>query len=312
MRVRREPEGVNALVKELFSPDYENYGSYKEKGLFEIIHEYWGFEFPVPVQTEQYATKHNGYMDTLFVGKYGERNVSPLVVDIAKKTTQWTDEGYFGVGALRAVADHVIIAYKDKWTRLLNLLDVEYDPIHNYLDEWQDSSNGMESSERDLSSTRTDTLNTTETTNSTRTDNLLRTNTINESEATSGSQNDAIYGFNSSQSSPSDTSATTGSKTNTGTDTEANTGTQGVTQTVADTGGNTRTLTEDDDVLRSDNRTRQGSHSGNIGNITTQKMMKEEIELWRWKIIDEILADAANIVTLPIYLREWDELERKH
>lgn len=280
---------------------------FSETGLyiFNYISTQYNYPFPIP-STQTSTTQDAGLlMDNIARRQYGEKNMSPFIMKWYEVKTNYTEDYELSPTVLRIIGDMIYSMYKDKWDKLIALIDTEYDPIHNYLDEWSDSSNGMESSERDLSSTRTDTLNTTETTNSTRTDNLLRTNTINESEATTGSQNDAIYGFNSTQSSPSDTSATTGSKTNTGTDTEANTGTQGVTQTVDDTGSNTRTLREDDDVLRSDNRTRQGSHSGNIGNITTQKMIKEEIELRQWNIVNQMIRDVIDLVTLPIYLNEW-------
>ena len=54
-------------------------------------------------------------------------------------------------------------------------------------------------------------------------------------------------------------------------------------------------------------RDRSGSHSGNIGNITSQKMIAEEIALWRWKYVQEILADVKEFCTLPVYLNatEW-------
>lgn len=54
-------------------------------------------------------------------------------------------------------------------------------------------------------------------------------------------------------------------------------------------------------------RDRSGSHSGNIGNITSQKMIAEEIALWRWKYVQDILADVKEFCTLPVYLNatEW-------
>lgn len=306
--VRREIPSENGLVKEYFSNYYENYTIFA-KGIFEVIHEEWGFDFPLPIE-EGYSVVKNGYMDRLFVGKYGERNLSPLVVGVAKTTTQW-DNDYFGYGALSSLAGHIYPRFRDKWTKLTSLLSLEYDPIHNYLDEWQDESDRDKTGSNSFTSTRQDTLNTLETTQSTRTDNLLSTKTINESESTTDTQTDGIFGFNSSTSSNADKSDGSSSKTTIGTDTDANTGTQGLSQTVADTGTNTRGTQEAGSETENEDIARSGSHSGNIGNITTQKMIKEEIELWRWRIIDEMLEDVASIVTLPIYLNEWEEIERK-
>lgn len=121
-----------------------------------------------------------------------------------------------------------------------------------------------------------------------------------------------------------DTIDNTGTRTTTteddGTVTTANTGTQTVvddnsvvtTQTGTVTRGNTSTTThggrddtasngtESEDIDR--DRERSGSHSGNIGNLTSQKMIGEEIALWRWNYVREILNDVKEFCTLPVYL----------
>lgn len=236
-------------------------------------------------------------LDILFIGNFGMKNPSPFVMTIHDDDeTQLTQE------ELTLLADSLLALYSNKWTRLKAMQDSEYDPLHNYLDEWEDHSEGWNVNDKDVTSTRTDTLNTLETTQSTRTDNLMKTTTLNELEGTTDSQSDSIHGFNSATAVPTDNSSGTGSKTTTGTDTEANTGTQGVTKTVADTGTTSRQFVEQDGESGSDNRDREGFHRGNIGNITTQKMIKEEIELWKWKYINEVLSDVSDFCTLPIYL----------
>lgn len=263
------------LVKNLFP---------KTNGLFTKIN--FDFEVSKPL------------LDIMFLGQYGLKNPSPFV-----ETIQDNPEEPLTSGELTTIADALLALYSNKWTRLQDLQKAEYDPLHNYLDEWEDHSEGWEVNEKELSGTRTDTLNTTETTNSTRTDNLLTTETINETEQSSDSQADSIHGFNSSTAVPTDNSTGSASKTTTGSNSEANTGTQGVSQTVANTGTNTRGTSQTDSFDGSDNRDREGRHSGNIGNITTQKMINEEIELWRWNFINQVLADVAEFCTLPIYLK---------
>lgn len=263
-------------------------------------------------------------MDLLFYSDYGERNPSPIVEAIQNEygkplTTQ----------NLQNLAAALLAVNKNKWERLMQVALVDYDPIHNYLDEWEDSSVGDETKNDTLDSTRTDTFNSSDTTNrtrtdnlsestnSTRTDNLSETETINESESSSDSQADNIYGFNSSNAVGKDTSSGTGTKTNTGTNTTANTGTQQVAETVLNTGTqgvvetvnhggtNTRAFEQSDDQVNHDERERSGRHFGNIGNLTSQKQLVEEIELWRWKYIEEVLRDAKEFCTLPCYLREY-------
>lgn len=49
-------------------------------------------------------------------------------------------------------------------------------------------------------------------------------------------------------------------------------------------------------------RAKQSIHRGNIGNLTPQQLITQEIELWRWNFIDEVLNDIKSMITLPIYI----------
>ena len=48
--------------------------------------------------------------------------------------------------------------------------------------------------------------------------------------------------------------------------------------------------------------TKTSTHSGNIGNLTTQQLIKQEIELRRWNFIEAVLEDAKELLTIPMYL----------
>ena len=231
------------LIKDLF-PSYN--------GLFTKFE----FDFGVSKQL----------LDIMFIGQYGYKNPTPFIEAIhdEDETTMTSQE-------LQTTAAAIYSLYSNKWERLKEIQEAEYDPLHNYLDEWSDHNAGSDSRSRTLSSTRTDTLNTTETTNSTTTE----------------SQADSVHGFNSSTAVPTDNS----------------TGGETVAQTVADTGTNTRGLSESESQSGSDLRDRSGSHSGNIGNITTQKMINEEIQLWKWNFINQVLSDVSDFCCLPVYLK---------
>lgn len=255
-------------------------------------------------------------IDIMFLECYGERNASTNLMKLIKVDYYWTPKnsgnkkGWLTIAGAAHLANELLRIYDKKWSSYVEMFQLNYDPIHNYLDEWEDESHAENETNDILDSTRTDTLNTTETTNNTRTDNLLSTQTINESESTTNSQTDGIFGFNSSTSSNADKSDGTGSKTTTGTNTNANTGTQGVSGTVADTGTNTRDTDESRNILGTEDKERSGRHSGNIGNITTQKMIKEELDLWRFSFIDNMMRDVAEFISLPVYLSSWKEYIR--
>ena len=144
---------------------------------------------------------------------------------------------------------------------------------------------------------------------------------------------DNIYGFNSSTAvgdrnssgdfsnsesgsvttthSGDDTTVTSGTvgTTHTGTITNAKTGTVGRsnngTITTTDTGtqgtvgSNTTSETSSNDTAGE--RTREYTKTGNIGNLSTQKLLNEEIELWKYNFILEMMRDVINFVSLPIY-----------
>lgn len=376
-------------------------------------------------------------LDVMFVSNFGKRNPSPVV-----ETIQETYGRKLTDTELTTLAAIIVEMYSPKWDKLADIYDIQYDPIHNYLDEWEDTSEAvMDQDEtdtgtktlaygktidstntrtdnltqvRDLdktdSSTRTDNLTELETRNlagsdartdnlteletrnlansNSRTDNLTETHnygktstrTDNLSEATtngttgtgSGTEENALYGFNSVTAVDTDSSSTsdtksessTGSRSNTGTQATAETGSDGVTNTgtqsnsgtdtgtvtkantgtqstvTSDTGtvttANTGTQsssgsgTVDETITNRGTRTdvldeeqggsdmttnnlahtndytetkdRSGVHRGNIGNLTSQKQILEEINLWRWNYMKEILDDVKEFCTLPVYL----------
>ena len=340
-------------------------------------------------------------LDLLFAANYGKKNPSPIV-----ETIQGEDEGLMDDTKLNLLARTILEVYKPKWDKLADIYDIEYDPIHNYLDEWEDTSQEdrdlsgstqgtktLEYGKVDtLSKTRTDNLsesidvdndttvtrtnnlteletralnNTSQRTDnltetdaygktSTRTDNLHEVSGTDTTSGDSGNSADNIFGFNSANAvaANSGSNSNTGSSNvdstvdNTGTqavaeggsDTKTNTGTQSTsgsdtgTVTTANTGTmqnvtdgtvssvrtNTGTVqTAQTDTLsgvdttrdtgtshdvESTGRDRSGRHFGNIGNLTSQKQIKEEIELWKWNYVNEILSDVSDFCCIPVYL----------
>lgn len=106
---------------------------------------------------------------------------------------------------------------------------------------------------------------------------------------------------------------------NTGTVTTENGGTQNITSTVTDTRQikDTGTATTEDSgtqkfdnassgnknesLVRSENGIKEYKHEGNIGNHPTQALISDEIELWRWSFIQEVLNDVKDFLTIPLY-----------
>ena len=342
-------------------------------------------------------------LDLLLLSNIGHRNPSP-VVDLVHED-EWEDPiEHLTDAELTKLAAVLLATYKPKWDKLADVYSIEYDPIHNYLDEWQDENDGTEGVDETIGVEREDTFGTTVTSSSTRTDNLSQLETRNlagsnerefdnSEETTFGKTNtrtdnlditttygkeetetdnfdiantgtqttavqndttvDSVWGFNSGTNpvnadqsvnnstttrtdnlneahtgtiikgldgsdveshdgtvidalSGKDTKAFDGTitdeSTSTGTVQTDNTGTQATSGTVGTTGTNTRDIDTTRATDTTDHRERSGRHFGNIGNLTSQKMILEEIELWKWSYINEVLDDAKDFLTIPIYI----------
>ena len=89
--------------------------------------------------------------------------------------------------------------------------------------------------------------------------------------------------------------------TNTGTDTTTHSGTLTTANTGTQSSSGSTSNSESADNDKTGERIREYTKTGNIGNISTQKLLNEELDLWRYNFILEIMRDVANFVSLPIY-----------
>ena len=397
--------------------------SNEDAGVFELIHLISGFDF---------LGVDSALIDRMLWSRFALRSPSPIVVN-----THDQEEGERLTYNERAELARMMWAYyKVKWEKQKAVVTIEYDPIHNYLDEWEDTSEGSESKtgsssnsstmqeNKGVSGTNTRTENLLETrsfgSSETRTDNLqelttfdtvdtqrddiekrtdyhstdtrtdnlqektefgstetrtdnlaenktygktsTRTDNLTQADSgATGSREHQVYGFNSTQYQNSEKDIFSGEGSNTrtntgtqgtvdgGTDGKTNTGTQATAKTGYDTASDTGTITKEKDgtetvantgtqtaaksgsdtvantgtvgiqdskitngtTTRSETGTesssgttskdRSGVHTGNIGNLTSQKMITEEIALWKWNFIEEVLRDATDFLTLQVY-----------
>ena len=77
-------------------------------------------------------------LDVMFVTNYGKRNIAP-VVEYIQGEDNYGEE--LDNAQLTALAGIVLEMYREKWDKLGRIYDIDYDPIHNYLDEWNDRLN---------------------------------------------------------------------------------------------------------------------------------------------------------------------------
>lgn len=93
----------------------------------------------------------------------------------------------------------------------------------------------------------------------------------------------------------------TNSTTSEGTSNTTNESLQNAVSNADTQRGSTSQLDESAIISRALNRARSYTHKGNIGNFTPQQLIKQEIELWRWNFIDEVLDDVKDFISIPIY-----------
>lgn len=235
-------------------------------------------------------------LDILFNVNYGERVISPLIQRNVIDSLAITDAELSKISLL------VLSVYQKKWDRLKSVYTIEYDKIHNYLDEYTESVTNSNTEETTGINTSSGTDRDVDTSTATRTDNLTKNGTVTGTKTDTESETDSVYGFNSASAVNAQASQNTLGRTSTDTSEIIDSGTQ--THAISSDKLNTIAKEINNHVTINDSGTKSRTykHQGNIGNLTTQDLLKQEIKLWEWNFIDTILSDVKELLTLPIYL----------
>ena len=175
---------------------------------------------------------------------------------------------------LRAsITYETLINFREAWDSIYAALTANYNPINNY--------SMTESGEDTRTNTGTQSTSGTRSGTETETPNLTTTAT-GENNSSGG-----LYGFNSAESVPSDTTQGTNKNTNTQTGT--------VNTNTSDTTASTRT----DDLTEKSIHTFE--RSGNIGVTTSQQMIESELELRKKQFYSIVYKDIVNHLCLSVY-----------
>ena len=232
-------------------------------------------------------------LDLLVFTTFGERRVAPVVSTIL--SLKPTDKELTSLGII------VQSLYKNKWDKYKALLKVNYDPIRNYEDTLTETIHDTESNVGTENVSSNVSIDITDTSSDERTDNLQTSTNLNSENSNTRNDNNSIYGFNSIESVDSDKSQIVDNGTSKTTGTTSNTGTQSTNGTSTKNGTTIKSDGVSKDYNVTTDKTRESKHTGNIGNLTTQQLMKQEIELWKWNFVESILADLKDFLTIPIY-----------
>lgn len=196
-----------------------------------------------------------------FGNRSGRKNISPLV------SAYLSNVGELDDSAQSLLASIIAYKFRENWKRLWNAYIAEYNPIHNY-----DMTETV---------TRKTTEHVADESSSTRTPDLTDATT----HGMTRDEMDYRYGFNTQQSSPQPSDKI--HVENGGTDTTKRTGTDKNSE------NSTKDGTEDEIITT--------SRAGNIGVTTSQKMVREERDIWVWNYFDQVFEDVDKVLTIPIY-----------
>lgn len=200
------------------------------------------------------------------------------------------------------ISDILWAMFGTQWTRLwATMKPAEYNPLTNY--QMQETMEGTENSTRTPDLTKGDTGTVQTTGQDKRTPNLTRngTGTVNDNGSSTNTNQNGIWGFNSSTSVPSDMSDGTATNENTTTRdlTETETGTDTTDRTNTDTYNRSYTETGTDTTAGTSSR--KLTRTGNIGTNTFQNLLQQERNLWMYNFFEQVFKDVDSVLTIPIY-----------
>lgn len=235
-------------------------------------------------------------MDMLYFDTHsGERFSSRII------TRRVGDDGSLSSADRKTIATLVYARFRTQWSRLWATMNPNYDPLNNY--NMEETVEGTENSTRTPDLTRGDTGTVQTTGQDKRTPDLTKTNTgtvKNEGSGTNTNRNN-LWGFNSSESVPSDMSdgTATNENTTTGNLSETETGTDTTDRTNTDTYNRSYTETGTDTTAGTSSR--KLTRTGNIGTNTFQNLLQQERNIWMFDFFEQIFKDVDSVLTIPIY-----------
>lgn len=235
-------------------------------------------------------------MDVLYFDSHsGERYCSNLIVK------RVGDDNSLSTQDRRTIATLVYARFRAQWNRLWSTMNPTYDPYTNY--QMQETEEGTNNSVRTPDLTKGDTGTVQTSGQDKRTPNLTKTDTgtvKDDSSATNTNQNN-LWGFNSSTSVPSDMAdgSATSENTNTRDLTETETGTDITDRTNTDTYNRSYTETGTDTTAGTSSR--KLTRTGNIGTNTFQNLIQQERSIWMYDFFEQVFKDVDSVLTIPVY-----------
>ena len=234
----------------------------------------------------------------------GDKNISPIVHKFL--TSEDT-------GTRSKLANIIFTMFADKWAKLWDALQVEYNPLENY--NMRETETPAEITHTTTPAETTETVTPAETTETVTpaetTETVTPAETTETTKPAKTTTENEVSAFNSSGYTDNEKTTITGDNNDKGT-TEFEVDTAGTNKFEVDTAGTNKfevdtagtnkfeVDTAGSDVLTVQND-RELTRSGNIGVTTSQQMLQSEIELRGWLYYQNVFNDIDTILTLSIY-----------
>ena len=217
----------------------------------------------------------SNYLDILYYAHSANKIVSPLVNDFITASDQ--DDSSLTQTYRNTLAHLIVVKYNDKWSRLWELGDEEYDPL--YSDQISETETIL--GQHSKSGTDTGTVVT----------DHDRADTGTVTDQGTNSDQDNIYGFNSS--------SAVGANTSSGTDSNTETRNLASTDDITET----RNLADSETGTESSTRTltKTGRNGSMVSGTRVQDLIEAERNVLQWNFWNVVFADIDEVLALDIY-----------
>lgn len=222
-------------------------------------------------------------LNLLYHGMRSGQKTAAEILDIAIENGEIKSE------MMRQIFAAIYAKYSNKWERVWNALNLDYNAIENYaMQETEKHSEELTNTELSKNGTNTYEKNETDdnTQNSTKTETIAGTET--------NTMQVAAYNTNS-YSNDTQEKLEFANRTNTEENEETNKNIKSGTEN--------HNYTDTENIKETKNeRTRTLKRTGNIGVTTSQQMLESELELRKYNFYNTIFADVDSEITIPV----WD------
>lgn len=219
-------------------------------------------------------------------------------------------------------ATYLFERYSNKWKKLWKDFNLEYNPLDAYtMNESETKSRELSRSD-DLTHGKTTTQTTTDkgtisidddsTVTKTTGDTTTHTGTDSTVETGNQTEDNSVYGFNSTADVNSSKTVTATNNTSTvthdTTDSSEGSDTTKETRETTDTHNLTKTRNESDSgtdkraITDDESETRSLKKNGNIGYSTPQTLLRDDIDLWAMPYFNIVFQDIANEIFVQIFV----------